>query len=58
MPPFHSRSTGMARMARMISSGVALAASSPSSSRIWADSAIDFAPRANTPPPREMSFFE
>ena len=29
MPPFHSRSTGMRRMARMISFGVAVAASRP-----------------------------
>ena len=43
----------MRRMARMISVGVALVASRPSSARASADRAIDFAVRAKMPPPRE-----
>ena len=54
MPPFHSRSTGSVRMARMTSFGAALAPSRPSSARASADSATYFAERGNTPPPREI----
>ncbi len=55
MPPFQNRSTGACRMAFISSAGVSFAASMPSRSRTWADSAIDLAERGKTPPPAEIS---
>ncbi len=54
MPPFQSRSTGSFRIARIMSVGVAFAASTPSSARACEESAISLALRGNTPPPFEI----
>ena len=53
MPPFHSRSTGARRIARMTSVGGSASSDTPSASRACGDSRIDFAVRGYTPPPSE-----
>jgi hypothetical protein len=52
MPPFHSRSTGAVRIARISSGGLtAPVASRPSAARTSAETGIDLAVRGYTPPP-------
>ena len=57
MPPFQSRSTGARRIAEISSSGESAAtpASRPSAARACAEIGTDFADRAHTPPPAEIS---
>ena len=57
MPPFHSRSTGAARIAETSWSGVSEAASlsSPSTAAACGVSRTDLAVRGHTPPPAEIS---
>ncbi len=57
MPPFHRRSTGARRAARMSSSGVrdSRPAGRPRADAISGLIRTDFSDRANTPPPAEMS---
>ena len=54
MPPFHSRSTGARRIARMTSVGASDSSSIPSAARACSDSRIDLAARGYTPPPSEI----
>ena len=54
MPPFHSRSTGARRIARITSVGGSDSSLMPSASRACGDSGIDFAVRGKTPPPSEI----
>jgi hypothetical protein len=53
MPPFHSRSTGAPRMARISSGGLSCStpAGSPSAARISGPIGTAFAVRSHTPPP-------
>lgn len=57
MPPFHSRSTGALRMARIRSAGVIFftPASMPRAARTWALIWMDLAERGWMPPPWESS---
>ena len=55
MPPFHSRSTGARRIARMTSLGGSASASTFKAARTWGESGIDFADRGHTPPPAEIA---
>ncbi len=57
MPPFHSRSTGALRMARIRSAGVSLVTpdSMPRASRMCALTGMALALRGNTPPPADSS---
>ena len=57
MPPFHSRSTGAARQARISSVGVIRSTPSamPSASRICGVTSTDLALRGKTPPPSLIS---
>ena len=56
MPPFHSRSTGAARMAEISSSGgsALTVASRPRIVRACGETGTDFTLRGQTPPPGEI----